>query len=176
MIKKVVLLAALLLLPSLALASPVTYTTAGSVMGSVPITFTPTSQSVPFTPFLSPIGSFAFNCSGSWAGSDTFTITLTQSVPGSGTGAMTATLTGIVAFNANGTGALTFGSATVITAAGFATTYTGQSFLLTSNYVPLLAEITQVHVPEPNAELLLGLGTFGLLGLAMFSRKKIVSC
>jgi hypothetical protein len=177
MTKKVVLLAALLLLPSLGLAGTVAYTTLGTVTGTVPMTFTGTSQVDSLLPTVSSLGTFAFNCSGSCSGTDTFTIFITQSLPGHGTGTLTATLSGILAFDANGIGTLTFGPATIITAAGLDTTYAGINLSFTTNAIPLYAHITQgVHVPEPNAQLLLGLGTFGLLGLAMISLKKIVSC
>jgi hypothetical protein len=175
MLKKVVPLTALLLLSSFALATSVTYTTTGTVTGSAPATFTGTTQTDPFTPFVSSLGTFAFTCSGHCSGTDHFTITIAQSAPGSGSGTLTATLSGIIAFKTNGTGKLVFGAATVITAGGEATTYTGLDFTLTSNAVPLLAQISQVHVPEPAAELLLRLGAFGLFGLTVMSRRRIVS-
>lgn len=172
MIKRAVLLAALLLLPSLALAGSVTYTTVGSVSGPVPMTFAGASGSATITPFVGPLGTFGFSCSGPCTGTDTFTITINQSAPGIGTGTLTATLSGIIAFNSSGTGTLVFGPATPITAGGQTTTYTGISASFTSNLAPLFAVVT---VPEPTAELLLALGSIGLFGLAVVSRTKIVS-
>jgi hypothetical protein len=172
MIKRAVLLAALLLLPSLALAAPVTYTTMLSfVSGPVPMTFAGASGSSTITPFLGPLGTFGFSCSGPCTGTDTFTITINQTLPGIGTGHLTATLSGIVAFNSSGTGTLVFGPATTITAGGQTTIYTGVNASSTINLAPLFAVIT---VPEPTAELLLALGSIGLFGLAVVSRTKIV--
>ena len=135
MIKRAVLLAALLLLPSLALAGSVTYTTTLSfVSGPVPMTFAGASGSATITPFLGPLGTFGFSCPGTdtCTGTDTFSITINQTLPGSGTGQLTATLSGIIAFGSFGTGTLVFGPATPITAGGQTTTYTGVSASFTS--------------------------------------------
>jgi hypothetical protein len=104
---------------------------------------------------------------------DTLTITIVQTAPTGGSGNLTATVTGQVAFNSKtGQVSWNFTGATV-TIGGV--TYDA---LDGSGTKKLPGEIDAfifgpALVPEPNAQLLLGLGGLGLIGLATVSRKMI---
>src|SRR5438132_2285322 len=126
MTKKVLLLAAAFLVPQLAFAGNVSYSTSGAfsssltaTSSSMPVTFIPSGpQTIPAGPGL--LGSFAIgtfpNCTTkpNCTVTDTLTITITQTAPTGGVGALTATVTGLVAFSSKtGVVTLSFTGATV---------------------------------------------------------------
>lgn len=182
MTKSPLLLAAAVafLVPQLAVAGSVTYTTSGQFSSSgsatssiLPVTFNSTSQTIA-TPDAAALfgtftlGKFAKCKKGKFCTtSDDLTLKISQS--GGGNGNLTASVTGVVAFNSS-TGALTwvFSTASVTINGVTYVGYPGNSAL----GLQILGLVSGTPgVPEPNAQLLLGLGTMGLMGLASLSRK-----
>ena len=187
--KKIALVAAMmLLLPGMAFATLVKYSTSGSVTGASFITYNGVNNRkvlvFPPTPKLNrPFGTLKVRCKTPTCDSlpgASLSITITQSLPGAGTGTVSATLTATFTKKTGGGLALvwTSGPAT-IKAGGWATIYTPVNISKTcpkgTCNIQLLVNISQVKlpVPEPNAELLLGLGMLGLMGLATASSKMI---
>lgn len=178
MIRKMTLLAVLVLfLPCIAFATSVTYSTTGSVAGTTNVAFTSVgSTSVPFTPSVGPLGTLSFSCGRGVCPvvGATLSITISQTVPGVGAGSLAATLTGTVSsVGPFGFVTIVWGPSATIVAGGEATTYTPITTAASTLTPQLAVLITQVHVPEPNAQFLLGLGSLGLMGLATVSRKLI---
>ena len=180
MTKNVLLLAAVtLLVPSLAVAGTVTYTTTGTFTSSgtstsalMAVTFTGTTQTVN-TPELSAVlGSFTHGSfdkcksKGFCTTTDKFTLTITQ---GPGKGNLDATVTGLVAFNSK-SGQITWVFDTLSVNIN-GVTYVGYPGNTAAG--PTVYGGVSGSVPEPNAQLLLGLGSVGLMGLAFASRKMI---
>jgi hypothetical protein len=174
MTNRMVLLAAtVLLLPCLAMASTVTFSTTGTFSNPslFPISFTGvTNQSTPggFVSF----GTFSVGtCAGTCAGHETFTLTINQTAPKVGSGNIDVTLNGSVVGSSSHI-KLTFKTATVLVGG---TTYSipfHESITFGSNATTLNGNVV---ASEPNAQLLLGLGTLGLVGLTLVSRKGITN-
>jgi len=180
MTRNVLLLAAVtLLVPSLAVAGTVTYTTTGTFLSSgtnisatIPVTFQGTTQTIT-TPKLDAVfGSFTAGSFGKCKSkgfcttTDKFTLTITQ---GPGKGNLDATVTGLVAFNSS-SGQITWVFSTVSVNIN-GVTYVGYPGNTAAG--PTVYGAVSGTVPEPNAQLLLGLGSVGLMGLAFASRKMI---
>jgi hypothetical protein len=182
MTKNTLLLAAAvaLLVPQLAVAGSVTYTTSGKFSSSgsatssiLPVTFNPTSQTIATPDATALFGTFSLGkfakCKKGHVCTTSDDLTLKISQSGGGSGNLSATVTGIVAFNSS-TGALTwtFSSATVTINGVTYVGYPGNS----GAGLKILGLVSGTpSVPEPNAQLLLGLGTMGLMGIAFLSRK-----
>jgi hypothetical protein len=182
--KKMFLLAAVpaLILSQLAFAGTVSYTTSGTFSSSssatsanMPVTFTGTSQTVTTPDLTALLGSFSLGTFGkchtkpACTPTDTLTLKITQS--GGGSGNLTATVNGLVALNKT-TGVLSW----IFT--GASVTINGVTYIgLPGNSLASLNVqgiiLGNVSTPEPNAGLLLGLGSLGLMGFAFASRKMI---
>lgn len=185
--KKMVFVAAmLLLLPSIAFATAVTYSTSGSVSVSFVTYKGLTNKHIPAPKIpdaTAPFGTLKIKCKSSScpATGATLTVTIHQTLPSpGGTGTVTATLSGVFSKKAGGTLMVTWTSPPVtINSGGVATTYTPLPASITCSSgtcsLKLLVSITQKKLvtPEPTAQLLLGLGMLGLMGLATVSRKMI---
>jgi hypothetical protein len=187
MTKKIFLfatIAAALLVPQLALAGTVTYTTSGtfsssgtSSSGKMPVTFIGTSQTVTTPDLNALLGSFSVGTFGTCHNAictktDKLTLTIVQTAPSGGSGTLKATVSGLVIFNQTaGTVTWSFDPLhTTVVINGV--TYAGlPGTTALSNDVRAI--IVGPGVPEPQAGLLLGLGSVGLMGLAFASRKMI---
>jgi hypothetical protein len=187
MTKKLLMLAAAtFLLSSLALAVTVDYSTTGvfsstgtGSSGTLPVTFTGVSStSVTTTDPTASLGSFTITTPKKCMTSvcqytDTLTITITQTAPNSGTGTLKATVTGTFVVKID-EGVVTWS----FTGLGFTDIdgilYIGEDSNSSNGSTgSVTGEITTA--PEPNAKLLLGLGSFAMMGLATISRKMIVN-
>jgi hypothetical protein len=180
MIKKMVLLAAFaLLVPALAVAWTVTYMTSGTFSGgNLPISFTGITDTVnaDSSGVVGDLGIFTVGTctTNPCKGPSTFTLTITQLAPTPGSNSISATITGTVIHITPHKLKIDFGLAS-ISIGGI--TYTplwptgavGLKFG-TNTTVQLV-----VSTAEPTAELLLGLGAFGLMGLSLMSRKMITT-
>jgi hypothetical protein len=180
--KKMVLVVAMALLPSLAFGSAVTYSTSGSVTGASFIVYQGVSnRHIPANHIPASnvsFGKLKITCAAASctpAAGATLTVTISEKLPGVGMGSTSATLAGTFT-TSGGTLTLVWSGPVSITAGGVTTIYTPVT--TTVNCVrgicdePLRVNISQTTtVPEPSAELLLGLGTLGLMGLAAASRK-----
>lgn len=184
MTKKLTLIAAILLLvPCMAFAVPVQYSTTGFLTGASFITYKGvTNRLVNVVPSLNkPFGMLQIRCKAAScpATGATLSVTINQSLPGVGTGNTSATLSGTFTKTAGGTLTLVWSGPVTIKAGGYATTYNPITSGVTCGKgtcnVKLLVDITQAKlpVPEPNAELLLGLGMLGLMGFVTVSSKMI---
>jgi hypothetical protein len=178
MTKKLVLLgAAALLLSQLAVAGTVTYTTSGTFSSSststsavMPVTFNGTTQTISTPTIAAILGSFSIGTFGKCKKSlctttDDLTLTITQ---GTHFGNLTATVEGDVTFNSK-TGVVSWVFTPPATVFIHGVTYKGLPG--NSDAGTTVFGIVTGTVPEPNARLLLGLGTFGLMGLTLVSRK-----
>jgi hypothetical protein len=126
-------------------------------------------------------GSLAIKCSPSCPSTATasFSVTISQILPGTGSAKVTATLSGTFVIT-NGTVSVEWSGPVAIHAGGFTTIYnpldTGKTCHAPCT-IALKVDITQVagtvFLPEPSAELLLGLGSLSLMVLATLSRKMI---
>jgi len=177
MTRRIVLLAAFaVLLPCLAMANSVSFSTSDTFSnpGLFPITFMGNSQ----TNFVG--GNIAFGmfdvsacpvakCSGT----ETFTLAITETSPISQTVDLVGTITGSVLHNGHTSLSITFSPSTVMiggTAYGFPVPTHSINFSFTTlNGTVSFPTVT----PEPTAGFLLGMGAFGLMGLATVSRKMI---
>ena len=182
--KKMALVVAMVLLPSLAFGSAVTYSTSGSVTGASFIVYQGvSSRHIPANQIPASnvsFGKLKITCAAASctpAAGATLTVTISETLPGVGTGSTSAALTGTFTQTSGGTLTLVWSGPVSITAGGVTTIYTPVT--TTVNCVhglcdePLRVNISQTTVPEPSTELLLGLGTLGLIGLATASRKLI---
>lgn len=176
------------LLPSVAFAASVTYSTsptqtvtAGSFTATYHAQGSTTVNANPVT--TGGFGSLSVSCptTCTTSGSTSFTVTISQTVPApGGSTTVTASLSGTFVMN-NGTVSISWNSPVAIHAAGTTVIYTplagGGACTAPSCSFPLTVGVTYfqgtVFVPEPSAELLLGLGSLGLVGLATLSRKMI---
>ena len=177
MTKRVVLLAAFaLLVPCLAMANTVSFSTSDTFSnpGLFPITFM--GNSLPnfvggdiafgmFDVSACPLGK---TCSGT----ETFTLTITETSPISATADLMGTITGTVLHNGHTSLTITFAPSTVMiggTAYGFPVPTHSINFSFTT----LNGNVSFPPVPEPTAGFLLGMGALGLMGLTTVSRKMI---
>ena len=197
---KITLVLALLVLLScsVALASPVKYSTcygttaspcaasgtfsAGTLTATYTHTGTVNVADVAHS-FNRAFGTLAIKCSGACPGTvppTSFSVTISQTLPAPGGSAtVTATLSGTFVIN-SGTLAVSWNGPVAIHAGGFTTIYnpldTGKTCHAPCN-IALKVDISQVagtvFVPEPSAELLLGLGSLGFMVLVTVSRKMI---
>lgn len=176
--------ATLLLLPCMAFATAVSYSTSGSVSGATFITYKGVTKNIPASKIPAvnaPFGTLHIHCKSTCAtaAGATLTVTITQTLPGPGNKTLTATLSGTFTKTSGGGLTLVWSGPAIIKAGGFATIYTPTTLAGVCSHgnctIHLKVAITQVALPlpEPNAELLLGLGTLGLIGLTTLSRKMI---
>lgn len=177
MARRAVLLAAFaFLLPSLAMAGSVSFTTSGTFgAGNLPITFTGASwllvdASSPGTNL--SFGTFSVTTclhSPTCSGPESFTLHIDQTSPTIGGGNLDATVTGVVKFNSNqGDYTISWTKATLTIGAVVYSIPFPEALNLGSTTLN-----GHVSVPEPTANLLLGLGAVALMGFAMVSRKMI---
>jgi len=177
----VLLLAFAVLIPCVAMAGGVSYTTSGTFSNPnlFPITFIGTSV----TDFVGgnlPFGQFdlsrwslddCHHCRNSWRGSEIFTLQITETSPVSATVDLVGKIFGHV--NRNGRADLTLMFTTATVTIG-STVYT-VPFMHRINLGmrSLNGNVDPSALPEPSAKFLLGLGALGLMGLATVSRKMI---
>lgn len=183
--KKMGLGVAILLLPGMAFATGVTYSTSGSLTGAGFITYQDSHKHIPAgdIPALNQeLGTLKVHCEDPTCNTlpgATLTVTVSQTLPGDGMGTATATLHGSFTHTSGGLLVLLWSGPVSITAGGVTTVYnpgTSSGAVCTSGscLVHLTADIVQTSsVPEPSTGSLLGLGTLGLIGLATVSRKLI---
>ncbi len=187
MIRRMVLIAAFAsLLPCLAMAGSVTFMTTG-VFGSSgtnassqfpTLTFAGVGTTVNAPPLgINTIfGTFSFRGCNKCTGSDPFTLHIDQSVPSSGSGDIDVTLVGLFTPKQK---SLDLVFATAVVTVGTVTYQIPfhESINIGSKKSPaqtsLNGIVRNIAVPEPDARLLLGLGTLGLMGLTLVSRKMI---
>lgn len=185
--RKIVLVVTMGLLPGLAFGTTVSYSTSVSASGagtSFIHSASGVTESFPIPASSVEIGRLHITCDPStstgncnFAGT-TITVTISQTLPGMGSGSTTATVSGTLINDKGGTLTLTWNHPITITAGGITTVYTPIITTISfkggsSGNIKLLANVT-TSVPEPSSGLLLGLGTFGLMGLAIVSRKIIL--
>jgi hypothetical protein len=177
MTRRVVLLAAFaLLVPCLTMASSVSFTTSDTFSnpGLFPITFTGNM----LTNFVG--GNIAFGMFDVSAcpvakcmGTETFTLTITETSPISATMDLVGTITGTVLHNGHTSLTITFSPSSVMiggTEYGFPVPTHSINFSFTT----LNGTVSfPSNVPEPSARFLLEMGALGLMGLATVSRKMI---
>jgi hypothetical protein len=180
--RKVVLLAAFaFLLPALAMAGSVSFSTSGAFgPGNLPITFAGTSYtnvdaSTPGTNL--SFGTFSVSQCTTFPACNSpenFTLTIAQSAPTGGGGTLDAIITGIVKFHKNQSNyTITFTKSVVTIGTVVYTIPLGETINFGKNTTSLNGHVLNPSVPEPTANLLLGLGTIALMGFSMVSRKMI---
>jgi hypothetical protein len=177
MIRRVVVLVAFaLLVPCLAMANTVSFSTTGTFSNPslFPITFTGNS----LTNFVGGNIAFGmFNVSAcavaKCSGTETFTLAITETSPVSATVDLTGTITGSVLKDGHTSLTITFSPSTIMIGG---TMYT-IPFMHSINFsfTTLNGAVSFPTVPEPSAGFLLGMGALGLMGLAAVSRNKMVS-
>jgi hypothetical protein len=176
MVRRIVLLVAFaVLVPGLALAGGVSFTTSGTLSNPslFPLTFTGTSA----TNFVG--GNLAFGLFDVAAcgvavckGTETFTLTIAETSPVSGMADLVGTISGFVLKDGRTDLSISFSTATITIGS---TVYT-IPFMHSINFsfTTLNGSVNPSStVPEPTAEFLLGMGALGLMGLATVSRKTI---
>ena len=176
MMRTIVLLAAfVLLIPCLAMAGGISFSTTGTFGNPslFPITFVPTSVTNFVAGDLS-FGLFSVSAcsSAKCSGSETFTLQISQTSPTAGTADLVGTLTGSVFHNGFTDLTLTFSSGSMVIGG----TLYRIPFMHSINF-----SFTTLNgmvgpngaMPEPSAKFLLGMGALGLMGMATLSRKMI---
>jgi hypothetical protein len=175
MLKRVVLgVAFSILLPGLAMAGGVSYTTSGTFSDPslFPITFTGTSV----TNFVGGDPSFGLfdvgDCSKKHCrGSETFTLKIDETSPVSATADLVGRISGRVSKNGHSDLTITFTTATVtIGSTVYTIPFRHRMKLGMGN---LRGSVVSTPMPEPSAGFLLGLGALGLMGLAAASGKML---
>jgi len=173
--RAVLLIAFAVLIPSLAMAGGVSFSTAGTFSNPslFPITFTPNSA----TDFVGGNIAFGmFNVSAcpvaECKGSETFTLKITETSPVSGTADLVGTISGMVLKSGFTDLTISFTTATVTIGSNVYNIpfmhSINFSFTTLNGAVSVPGEM-----PEPSAAFLLGMGALGLMGLATVSRKMI---
>ena len=177
MIRRIVLLVSFALsIPGLALANSVSFTTTGTLSNPTlfPLTFTGNSVAN-FVGGNIAFGMFDVTACpvAKCSGTETFTLAITETSPISQTVDLVGTITGSVLHNGHTSLSITFSPSTVMiggTAYGFPVPTHSINFSFTTlNGTVSFPTVT----PEPTAGFLLGMGAFGLMGLATVSRKMI---
>jgi len=180
MTRKIVLLAAFaLLIPGLAMAGNISFSTTGTFSSSgtstsslFPMTFTPTSV----TNFVGGDLSFglftvtpcaAATCSGS----ETFDLKISQTSPSGGTADLVGTISGMVRHNGFTDLTISFTSNTMMI--GGILYKIPFMHSINFSFTTLNGAVGPTGVPEPSAKFLLGMGALGLMGLTTVSRKMI---
>jgi PEP-CTERM motif len=177
MIRRIVLAVAFaVLVPCLAMAGGVSFTTSGTFSNTTlfPISFTGTTVTNFSGSSNLSFGSFNVGkCPvSSCTGSETFTLTIAESSPISGTATLSGTISGTVLKGGNNNLVLNFTTATVT----IGSTMYSIMFPHSLNFgsTTLNGKIGPgTSVPEPSAQFLLGMGALGLMGLTTVSRKRI---
>lgn len=184
MTKKLVLLAAItLLLPCLAMANTVTFTTVNSFFTSSGNDTSKVFKTLKFTGetytnYDAPsggvdtlFGTFTFKGCKKCTGTDDFKLRIDQSSPSFGSKDIDLTLTGVFTKTTKSL-TVTFVSSTVTVGT---VTYSVPFFhsINIGASTTLNGSVANTTAPEPDARLLLGLGTLGLMGLTLVSRKMI---
>ena len=182
MTRKIVLLAAFaLLIPGLAMAGNISFSTTGTFSSSgtsnsslFPITFTPASV----TNFVGGDLSFglftvsacaAAKCSGT----ETFTLAITETSPVSATMDLVGTITGTVLHNGHTSLTITFSPASVMIGSTLYS-FPVPTHSINFSFTTLNGNVSfPTATPEPTAGFLLRMGALGLMGLATVSRKMI---
>ena len=177
MTRRVVLLAAFaLLVPCLAMASSVSFSTSDTFSNPslFPITFTGNS----LTNFVGGDIAFGmFNVSAcakaSCSGTETFTLAITETSPVSATADLVGTITGTVLHNGHTTLSIVFSPAMVMIGTTLYS-FPVPSHSINFSFTTLNGFVSfPGSMPEPTAGFLLGMGALGLMGLATVSRKMI---
>lgn len=175
MTRKLTLLAVFVtLLPCLALAGGVSFTTTGSFSNPnlFPITFTGVTYTNIDGGNLS-FGTFSLGTCmkhEKCKGTETFTLHIDQTAPTPGSGELEATLFGHVKMTGRSMLTITFTKATITIGS---IVYNIPAFTQTINGMGTTTLNGSVQVPEPAAGLMLGLGVLGLMGFSTVSRKLI---
>jgi hypothetical protein len=175
MMKRVVLAVAFaVLVPCLAMAGGVSFTTAGTFSNSTlfPITFTGTSLTS-FAGGNVGFGLFTVSaCPTGCHGTETFTLVINETSPVSETVDLVGKLSGDISKTGVTSLTLTFSTAEVTIGSNVYRIPFSHSinFGMTTLNGSIHSSAT---VPEPSAELLLGMGALGLMGLVTVSRKRI---
>lgn len=164
-----------ILVPCLAMAGGISFTTTGTLSNPslFPLTFTGNSA----TNFVGGDIAFGvFNVSAcptaTCSGSETFTLHIAQTSPTSGMADLVGTISGSVLSNGFTDLKVTFTTATVV----IGTTPYTIPFTHSINFsiTTLNGQVGPMNTPEPSADFLLGMGALGLVGLATVSRKMVV--
>jgi len=176
MMRTIVLLAAfVLLIPCLAMAGGISFSTTGTFGNPslFPITFVPTSVTNFVAGDLS-FGLFSVSAcsSAKCSGSETFTVQISQTSPTAGTADLVGTISGEVLHN--GFTVLTLSFTSDLMSIGGTLYRIPFMHSINFSFTTLNgAVMPREGLPEPSAEFLLGMSTLGLMGLATLSRKMI---
>jgi hypothetical protein len=182
MTRKAVLLAAFaLLLPALAMAGSVSFSTTGTFgPGTLPVSFMGTSYTNVDASGLGTnlsFGTFSVgkcNNNPSCLGTEKFTLHIVQTAPTGGGGDLEAIITGFVTFHKKqSTYSISFTKALVTIGVVVYTIPLGETLNFGTNATTLNGHVLNPTVPEPTASLLLGLGTMALMAFSMGWRKMI---
>jgi hypothetical protein len=186
MTKKLVLLAAIaLLLPCAAMANTVSFTTVNSFFTSSGTNSSTAFPSLKFTGLTytnlnapsggitTELGTFSFAGCKKCSGTDHFKLQIDQTSPKIGSKDIDLTLTGTFTKTQQSL-FVTFTAATVsVGTVTYSIPFFHSITVVPGSTTTLNGNVANATAPEPDARLLLGLGTLGLMGLALVSRKAI---